>query len=112
MIDFKQHFIQQALEESGIGTIQEIKDFYANDIISYYRQTYKKVSKLYEEYKLKKQTERAESVKSNEFFRSGPNSIHSSGNVGSAKNETLEEINFIDNKHHMQMEQFMNENDM
>jgi len=46
-------FIHQAFEESGIGTVQELKEFYMNDILNYYRQTYKKVNKLYEEYKNK-----------------------------------------------------------
>lgn len=46
--------MQQALEESGVGSIKELKEFYVNDIVAYYRQTYRKVAKLYEEYKAKK----------------------------------------------------------
>lgn len=40
--------------ESGFGSISEIKEFYLNDIILYYRNTYKKVNKMYEEYKARK----------------------------------------------------------
>lgn len=61
-----QPYLEQALIESGIGTIQEIKDFYINDIINYYRQTYKKVSKMYDEYRAKKLDEKNKARNKNE----------------------------------------------
>lgn len=88
---FLKHLIVQALEESGIGTIDEIKTFYTNDIIHYYRQTYKKVSKLYDEYKAKKLAD----------------NIEKSSNL---KNEA-ENIN-LKNEHDLKLEQFMKDNDL
>ena len=44
----------------GIGSIQEIKNFYINDVINFHRQAYNKVSKLYDEYKAKKIAESLE----------------------------------------------------
>ncbi|CAF1068702.1 unnamed protein product [Brachionus calyciflorus] len=52
-----EYFIEQALVESGIGKINDIKEFYINDILLYYKDTYKKVSKLYDEYKARKNAE-------------------------------------------------------
>jgi hypothetical protein len=105
--------VQQALEESGIGTIQEIKDFYVNDIIAYYRQTYKKVAKLYEEHKAKRHAEMTEAKKSNSSELFGPNSIHSSVyTVGSARNDNNEDFSFIKTEQDAAMEEFMNENDL
>lgn len=47
-------FTKQAFQELGISTIQDIKNFYLNDIINYHQDTYGKVSKLYEQFKSKK----------------------------------------------------------
>ena len=85
------HLIVQALDESGIGTIDEIKTFYTNDIIHYYRQTYKKVSKLYDEYKAKKLADNMEKS--------------SSLNTGAANNN-------LKNEHDLKLEQFMKDNDL
>ncbi len=62
-----QPYLEQALMESGIGTIQDIKDFYINDIINYYRQTYRKVSKMYEEYRAKKLDEKNSNKNENDL---------------------------------------------
>ena len=79
--------VEQALEESGIGTIQEIKDFYVNDIIHYYKQTYKKVSKLYEDYKAEKLEEKN-------------------------KNLSNTDLSNLKSENDLKLEQFMKENDL
>jgi hypothetical protein len=101
LLPLKKAIIQQALEESGIGTIQEIKHFYVNDILTYYRQTYRKVSKMYAEYKARKQAEKNE-IKNNEA-NFAYSIVHSSN-----RNEN----DFIINEQEFQIEQFMSENDL
>ena len=51
-------FTRQAFEELKIGSIEEIKNFYLNDVIHYHNETFKKVSKLYEQFKEKKLAEK------------------------------------------------------
>ena len=50
--------MKQAFEELGIGTVDDLKNFYQNEIINYHHDTFKKVTKLYEEYKKRKQAEK------------------------------------------------------
>ena len=47
--------MEQTFAESGIGTLKDLKRFYVNDIINYYQQTYRKVTHLYEAYKVSKE---------------------------------------------------------
>lgn len=83
------HLVAQALEESGIGTIEDIKKYYTNDIIHYFKQTYSKVSKLYEEYKAKK------------LEKESPNLIENDLNIMQLKSEN-----------DLKLEQFMKDNDL
>ena len=102
---FFQHFVQQALEESGIGTIQELKDFYVNDVVNYYRQTYKKVSRLYEEHKAAKLS--AMDTEPNSAYSSNAPTSHGYGNAKSNGDES-----FLKTDQELQIEQFMKENDL
>ncbi len=77
------------MEESGIGTIEDIKKYYMNDIIHYFKQTYAKVSKLYEEYKAKK------------LEKESSNLIENDSNIMQLKSEN-----------DLKLEQFMKDNDL
>ncbi len=59
--------MKQAFEELGIGTINDIKNFYLNDIINYHQETYKKVCKLYDEFKAKKHAEKISATQQTQF---------------------------------------------
>lgn len=48
------NYVEQALQELGLGSIKNLKDYYLNDIVVYYRTTYDKVNKMYEAYKKSK----------------------------------------------------------
>ena len=85
--------IAQALEESGIGTIGDIKTYYTNDIIHYFRQTYSKVSKLYDEYKAKQLADKLSKESS------------------SLADNDLNSIQFK-NENDLKLEQFMKDNDL
>jgi hypothetical protein len=50
--------MKQAFEELGIGTVEDLKNFYQNEIINYHHETFKKVSKLYKDYKARKLAEK------------------------------------------------------
>ncbi len=89
----KKHLVEQALAESGIGTISDIKTYYTNDIIHYFKQTYAKVSKLYEEYKAKKLADKLEK-ESSSLFDKDLNNMQ------------------INNENDLKLEQFMKENDL
>ena len=52
-------FINQVFEELGIGSIENLKGFYQNEIINYHHETFKKVSKLYKDYKARKLAEKS-----------------------------------------------------
>ncbi len=51
-------YLKQALEELGIGTIADIKQFYVNDIIKYHCETFEKVNRLYREFKERRLAEK------------------------------------------------------
>ena len=84
----------QALEESGIGTIDELKTFYTHDIIHYYRHTYKKVAKLYEQYKAKKLADKLKAK----------NTVNPSEAAGASVQ--------LKNEQDLKLEQFMKDNDL
>ena len=82
-------YTQQALKELGIVSLLDIKNFYLNDIINYHQETYKKVYKFYEQFKLRKFTE-----KEQEAF----------GSLDSRKN--------IKNEGEIKLDEFIKENDL
>lgn len=50
--------MKQAFDELGIGSVDAIRNFYQNDIINYHQETFKKVTKLYDDYKARKLAEK------------------------------------------------------
>lgn len=66
-----------------------MKQFYINDVILYYKNTYKKVSKLYDEYKARK---------------SGHACKNTDMSLGMGTNSKLE--------HDMHLDEFMKENEL
>lgn len=75
--------------ESGFGSISEIKEFYLNDVILYYKNTYKKVNKLYEDYKARK---------------NGDNLKNSDASLAMGSSNKLE--------HDIHIEEFMKDNEL
>jgi hypothetical protein len=55
--------MEQAISEFGLGSVKDIKEFYINDVVIYFRETYRKVNKLYDEYKERKAQKQQQAAK-------------------------------------------------
>ncbi len=84
MFFYTQLFSKQAFKEIGFVTIEDVKNFYQADIIDFHQETFKKVSKLYNDYKARKITEKLKietKTSSNNFCKSLKDVSKSKGEI-------------------------------
>lgn len=84
MFFYTQLFSKQAFKEIGFVTIEDVKNFYQADIIDFHQETFKKVSKLYNDYKDRKITEKLKietKTSSNNFCKSLKDGSKSKGEI-------------------------------
>lgn len=84
--------------ESGLGSIRDLKDYYLNDIVLYYRSTYDKVNKMYEAYKRSKYGYKMEGDGTD-----GEGMIHSPLDIGEHDGDPNDDL---------EMDEFMKNNEL